>query len=171
MILQALAQYYDRLLNDPSVNISPLGFEQKAIDFLIVLTQEGEFDGLRDLREGTGKNKKGRLTRVPKGVKRASGVAANLLWDTSPYVLGHLLKKDKKAKLIYQGKGAAKKLILSKSKAEIRKMRNRLPQQHTVFLEKIEGNFHATEDMGIQAVIRFLKQGDFTKVYAHPLWP
>ena len=169
MILQALAQYYDRLLNDQNVDISPLGFEQKAIDFLIVLTQEGEFDGLRDLREGSGK-KKGRLTRVPKGVKRTAGVAANLLWDTSPYVLGRLLKKDKKAKLVYQGKGAAKKLILSKSKAEIRKMLNRLSQQHGAFLKKIEDNFSATEDMGIQAVLRFLKQGDFTRVYAHPLW-
>jgi len=170
MILQALTQYYDRLLNDPSVDISPLGFERKAIDFLIILTQEGEFDGLRDLRDGTGKKKKGRLTRVPKGVKRTAGVAANLLWDTSPYVLGHLLKTDKKAKLVYRGRGSAKKLNLSQSKAELRKMLNRLPQQRAAFLEKIEDAFHAMEDVGIHAVIRFLKQGNFNDVYAHPLW-
>lgn len=170
MILQALAQYYDRLLGDPSVNIAPLGFEQKAIDFLIVLTDEGWFDGLRDLREGTGKKKKGRLTRVPKGVKRSSGVAANLLWDTTPYVLGHLLRTDKKAKLTYQGKGAAKRLNISQSKKELKKMRNRLPQQREAFLEKLKTVFGECEDNGIQAVIRFLQQGNFAELYAHPLW-
>lgn len=170
MILQALSQYYDRLLVEPNVDIAPLGFERKAIDFLIVITEEGEFDGLRDLREGAGKKKKGRLTRVPKGVKRAAGVDANLLWDTSPYVLGHLLRVDKKAKLVYQGKGAAKRLDINESKKELNKMRKRLPQQRTAFLEKIENTFGDSEDIGIQALLRFLGQDGFTKLYEHPLW-
>ena len=34
MILQALSQYYDRMLADPNVDIAPLGFEPKAIDLM-----------------------------------------------------------------------------------------------------------------------------------------
>ena len=170
MILQALAEYYDRLLADPSVNIAPLGFEQKGIDFMIILTEEGGFDGLRDLREGDGKKKRGRLTRVPKGVKRSSGVAANLLWDTAPYALGHLLRVDKNGKLAYLGKGAAKRLDLGKSKKELKKMRDRLPKQQSAFLEKIETTFSECDDVGVQAVIQFLKKADFSSLFGHPMW-
>ena len=170
MIIQALAEYYDRLLADSSVDIAPLGFEKKGIDFLIILTVNGEFDGLRDLREGDGKKKRGRLTRVPKGVKRSSGVAANLLWDTAPYVLGHLLRVDKKGKLAYQGKGAARRLDLSKSKKELKKMRDRLQKQQSAFLEKIETVFSDCKDVGVQAVIRFLKKAEFGLLFKHPMW-
>ncbi len=170
MILQALSHYYERLLADPSVNIAPLGFEQKKIDFLILLTEEGAFSALWDLREGAGKKKTGRLTRVPKGVKRTVGVAANLLWDTAPYALGHLLRSDKKAKLAYRGKGAAKQLDLSKSKKELAKMKARVPKQQAAFVEKIETTFEGCEDAGIQAVLAFLRTAEFDVLFAHPLW-
>jgi len=170
MILQALTQYYERLLADPSVNISPLGFEQKAIDFLVNITLDGEFSGLRDLREGSGKKKKGRLTRVPKGVKRANGVASNLLWDTVPYALGHLLRVDKEKKLVYKGKGSDKRLDLSKSKIELNKMHKRLPKQKAAFSDKIESTFENCKDDGLKALVRFLSAADFTAVFKHPLW-
>jgi CRISPR-associated protein Csd1 len=170
MILQALSQYYDRLLADPSVNIAPLGFEQKKIDFLILLTEEGAFSALWDLREGTGKKKTGRQTRVPKGVKRTVGIAANLLWDTAPYALGHLLRSDKKAKLKYQGKAASKRLDITGSKKELRKMRTRLPKQHVAFIEAIENTFTDCEDIGISALTSYLNHADFAALFAHPLW-
>ena len=170
MILQALAQYYDRLLTDPSVNIAPLGFEQKKIDFLILITREGAFSALWDLREGTGKKKTGRQTRVPKGVKRTVGVAANLLWDTAPYALGHLLKSDKKLKLKYQGKGTQKRLDISKSKKELLKMKTRLPKQQAAFIEKIGATFPDNEDVGINALLAFLQGASFAALFAHPLW-
>jgi CRISPR-associated protein Csd1 len=158
------------LLADPNVDIAPLGFEQKGIDFLIILASDGTFDGLRDLREGDGKKKSGRPTRVPKGVKRSSGVAANLLWDTASYVLGHLLWVDKKGKLVYQGKGAAKRLDLGKSKKELRKMRERVPKQQAAFLEKIEMTLSECDDVGVKAVIQFLKKADFKGLFNHPMW-
>lgn len=170
MIIQALAEYYDRLLADPGVNIAPMGFEQKGIDFLILLTEDGTFDGLWDLREGPGKKKTGRPSRVPKGVKRSSGVAANLLWDTAPYVLGHLLRVDKKNKLVYTGKGDSKRLDLGKSKKELRKMLDRLPKQQPAFLEKIETAFSDCDDAGIIAVKLFLKNTDYSALFKHPLW-
>ncbi len=170
MILQALTQYYDRLATDPNTDIAPLGFEQKEISFSIVLTDEGQFCGLRDLREGSGKKKKGRTTLVPKGVKRTVGVAANLLWDTAPYVLGRTLKGDKKAKLKYSGKGAAKRLDISGSKAELKKVLKRLPEQSEAFRSKIEIIFDGCDDVGIQAVLAFLKASDFSELFANPVW-
>jgi len=170
MILQSLAQYYDRLLLDPSVNIAPLGFEQKKIDFLILLTEEGTFSALWDLREGTGKKKVGRMTRVPKGVKRTVGIASNLLWDTAPYALGHLLRSDKIKKLVYRGKGAAKQLDLSKSKKELSKMKARLPKQQAAFIEKIETTFAESSDVGIKALRTFFKAAEVDELFAHPLW-
>ncbi|MFO7936973.1 MAG: type I-C CRISPR-associated protein Cas8c/Csd1, partial [Kiritimatiellia bacterium] len=170
MILQALSQYYQRLLADPDADIAPFGFEKKAIDFLIIIAQNGEFKGLRDLRQGEGKKKKGRLTRVPRGVKRSSGVASNLLWDTVPYALGHLPRVDKQGKLLYKGKGVNRRLDLSKSKNEIKKMRARLPNQQSAFLEKIKSAFVNCEDDGVKALVRFLRVADFSTLFNHPLW-
>ncbi len=171
MILQALAHYYDRLQTDSSVKIAPLGFEQKKIDFLILLTEEGALSALWDLREGTGKKKAGRITQVPKSVKRTVGVAANLLWDTAPYALGHLLRSDKKAKLVYRGKGAAKQLDLTQSKKELAKMKARVPKQQMAFIEKIETTFAGCDDVAIQSLLAFLHPAEFGVLFAHPLWP
>jgi CRISPR-associated protein Csd1 len=170
MILQTLNQYYERLLSDPNVDIASIGFEKKTIDFLVIINENGEFIGLRDLREVDGKNKKGRLTRVPKGVKRSSDVSANLLWDTSPYVFGHLLRVDKQKKLVYSGKGNKKRLDLDKSKKELARMLNRLLKQQEAFLNRIQKTFAECHDVGITAVIKFLTTGDFASVFAHPLW-
>ncbi|MBA2671571.1 MAG: type I-C CRISPR-associated protein Cas8c/Csd1, partial [Gemmatimonadetes bacterium] len=88
MILQALADYYQRkAAADPS-SIAPPGFEKKDIPFLIVLGRDGEFVDLEDTREGEGKKKKGRSFAVPQSVERTVAVKANLLWDNPGYVFG-----------------------------------------------------------------------------------
>lgn len=141
MILKALADYYQRLADDPNIDIAPPGFERKAIDFLIVLNEDGSFANLRDAREGSGKKRKGRPTLVPKGVKRSSGIAANLLWDTTAYIFG-----------------------LNPSKPE------RGKQQLEAFTARIEEAFSNCSDAGVQAVLSFLKNGDFRPVFDHALW-
>ncbi len=95
MILQALVEYYQRLVRDNS-GIAAEGFEQKEIPFLIVLDQHGQFISLQDTREGEGKKKRGRLFTVPKSVKRTSNPASNLLWDNPSYVLGYPEETSKK---------------------------------------------------------------------------
>ena len=90
MILQALAKYYERI-----PNAAEEGFQKQEIPFIIVLNRQGGFAGLVDTREGEGKKKRARPFLVPKAVKRASGIAANLLWDNTAYVLGRP-KPDKK---------------------------------------------------------------------------
>ncbi len=141
MILKALADYYQRLAVDRNVDIAPPGFEQKTIDFLVMLNKDGTFDELCDLREGVGKKRKGRLSRVPKGVKRSSGVAANLLWDTVAYVFGINPAKPKRGE-----------------------------EQHTAFIEKIEQTFSDCKNVGIQSVLTFLKTANFDSVFTHPVW-
>lgn len=141
MILKALADYYQRIADDPNIDIAPPGFERKAIDFLVVLNKDGSFESLRDVREGSGKKRKGRPTLVPKGVKRSSGIAANLLWDTPAYVFG-----------------------LNPSKPE------RGKKQQEAFVARIEETFSDCSDVGIQAVLSFLKSSNFEPVFGYSLW-
>ncbi len=89
MILQELVRYYERKASDPDTALAPEGFEQKEIPFILVLDAEGHLVQIEDTRSGEGKEKKrARTFLVPQGVKKTSGVAANLLWDTAEYVLG-----------------------------------------------------------------------------------
>lgn len=139
MILQALYQYYQRKPELPG-----LGFEQKEIPFLIVLDEQGRFLQIEDTREGEGKKKIAKRYLVPQGVKRSSGVAANLLWDNAGYVLG----------------------VDNKGKPE------RLVEQMRSFKQAIV-DLQLYDDRGVNAVLRFLENGEekAKAVAAASQWP
>jgi len=148
MILQALASYYDRLAEDGAV--AREGFEKKEIPFLIVLNKAGQFVGLEDTREGEGKKKTARTFTVPKGVKKTSGIAANLLWDTPAYVVGRPKPDTKK---------------------DIAQLFERAVEQQKSFLGKIIEVFPEDDlDVGVSAVVRFLREAKFDVLFAHPSW-
>ncbi len=92
MILQALTDYYNALLEKGS--ISQPGWENEAkVSFGLELAEDGTlvqvFAYQRTIQQG--KKEKllnNRLMRIPAHVKRSSGVAANFLCDTSSYLLG-----------------------------------------------------------------------------------
>jgi len=149
MILKALADYYDRLADDPSVDVAPPGFERKAVDFAVVINDKGEFENLRDLREGTGRQRKGRVRLIPRSVKRAAGIAANLLWDTSPYALGRATPE--------RGK-------------DLDKLQTRAVLQHQAFVDQVSLLAVECDDIGLRALLRFLETQDKTVVFAHPTW-
>ena len=88
MILQALVEYYDRKALDPDSALAPAGFEWKEIPFVLELTPDGNVAQIIDTREFQGKKLIARRFLVPQSVKKTSGVAANLLWETAEYVLG-----------------------------------------------------------------------------------
>ena len=90
MILQALYDYYERKCasTDPAERLPAYGLEEKEIPFVLEITADGELVQLRDTRSQDGKKKVGRRYLVPQGVKKTSGVAANLLWDAFEYVTG-----------------------------------------------------------------------------------
>ena len=145
MILQALNDYYRRKCDDPdpAQRLPMFGLEQKEIPFLLEISAEGELLQLRDTRELNGKKKVARVFRVPMGIKKTSGVAANLLWDTLEYVLG----------------------VDTKGKPE------RVAEQHAAFRARIAALPEtAREDAGIQAVTHFLDHIDLAQLERHPAW-
>ncbi len=130
MILQALATYYDRLLDDQDVAISRPGFSREKISFELLLDPDGKLLQINDLREAPPKGKKllPRLVEVPQPVKRTAGVAANFLWDNSAYVLG----------------------------ADAKGKPERAREQLEAFKKLVHDIGDALDDSGMQAVLRFL---------------
>jgi CRISPR-associated protein Csd1 len=149
MILQALNHYYQRKCDDPdpAQRLPAFGLEQKEIPFILEITVDGELVQLRDTRTPNGKKKVAQSFRVPQGVKKTSGVAANLLWDTLEYVLG----------------------------ADTKGKPERVVEQHAAFVQRIaQLSATAQADAGIQAVRRFLAHEGWaqrlTKLQALPAW-
>ena len=146
MILQALNDYYRRKCNDadPAQRLPVFGLEQKEIPFLLEITKEGELVQLLDTRSMNEKKKKvAQIFRVPQGIKKTSGVTANLLWDTLEYVLG------------VDTKGNPKRVV----------------EQHAQFVARIETlPQSAREDVGIQAVLKFFECFNLPNLEAQPAW-
>jgi CRISPR-associated protein Csd1 len=149
MILQALNSYYRRKCDDPdpAQRLPAFGLEQKDIPFVLEITATGELVQLRDTRTPQGKKKLAQSFRVPQGVKRASNITANLLWDTLEYVLG----------------------VDTKGKPE------RVAEQHAAFVQRIALLPAAAQaDAGIQAVRRFLEREDkaqqLVQLQSLPAW-
>ena len=138
MILQALCDYYERKPDLPR-----LGFETKAIPFVIELNHDGQLVQIEDTRHTEGKKKIASNFLMPQGVKKTSGVAANLLWDNAEYVLG----------------------VTSSGKPD------RVQEQHAAFQAKLDALADKTDDSGLKAVRTFLKASDRVRLEADPLWP
>ncbi|MHB8226781.1 type I-C CRISPR-associated protein Cas8c/Csd1, partial [Acidithiobacillus sp.] len=131
MILQTLDAYYRRkqIDPDPSKRLPSFGLEDKEIPFVLDIDEDGRLINITDTRSGEGKKKVGQHFLVPQGVKKTSGVAANLLWDTAEYALG----------------------------IDTRDNPERVAEQHAAFRARIEALPDAAhEDAGIGAVRAFL---------------
>ncbi|MBK7662057.1 MAG: type I-C CRISPR-associated protein Cas8c/Csd1 [Sterolibacteriaceae bacterium] len=145
MILQVLNDYYQRKMSDPDParRLPAFGFEDKEIPFVIDLDSDGSLAGIKDTRSGDGKKKTAARFLVPKGVKRASGVAANLLWDTAEYAVG----------------------VDTKGKPD------RVAKQHAAFRARIDAMpEEAQVDAGIVALRAFLDSLPRDALAADPMW-
>ena len=145
MILQALADYYERKRAADPDGTPEWGFEHREIPFVIVLSKEGEFLNIEDTRDAGAGKRRGRRFLVPEAEKRTSAIRANLLWDKPDYALGFVAE---------------------------RKRAERVQKQHRAFRERIEealGPDH--EDIGLRALLAFLHAGDRDVVWTHPTWP
>ena len=98
MILQALAEHYQRLLNEPDSGVAPPGYSPAKVSHALVLTKEGKLIDVLPLGTSQGKKKIFPVMVVPEQGKRTSGVAANLLSDNASYVLG--IEKNKQEKIV-----------------------------------------------------------------------
>lgn len=131
MILQALYELYERkcAAADPAERLPPFGFEEKRIPFVIEIDDAGQLVQIKDTRETVGKKRVGRTFLVPQGVKKTSGIAANLLWDTAEYALG----------------------------TDARGKPERVAEQHAAFIARIDAlPAEARDDAGVRAVRAFL---------------
>lgn len=145
MILQRLNEYYDRKQASPNAadHLPAFGLEEKTIPFIIELDANGTLVNIADTQEFVGKKKVAQRFLVPMGVKKTSGIAANLLWDTAEYVLG----------------------VDTKGKPD------RVHEQHAAFIKRIKelpGQYQA--DAGIKALLRFLGDLDLNTLESLPSW-
>ncbi|MGH2340115.1 type I-C CRISPR-associated protein Cas8c/Csd1 [Segnochrobactraceae bacterium EtOH-i3] len=85
-ILQSLDHYYDRMAARGEV--APPGFAPAPISFSLTLAEDGTPVDLGDRRVQKGKKLGPASLVVPAGVKRTAGIAPNLFWDKTAYVLG-----------------------------------------------------------------------------------
>lgn len=146
MILHALNDYYRRKQADPdpTKRLPAFGLEEKEIPFVLEIDAAGHIVNLADTRSGDGKKKIGQRFLVPQGVKKTSGVAANLLWDTAEYVLG----------------------VDTRDKPE------RVAEQHAAFRARIEAlPDTAKDDAGIRAVLAFLDTPSIETLATMAAWP
>ncbi|MEY4750425.1 MAG: hypothetical protein RIQ60_2639 [Pseudomonadota bacterium] len=146
MILQALHSYYERRqrLPDPADRLPMPGLEDKEIPFVLEVAPDGRLVAISDTRQIEGKKKIAKRFLVPQGVKKTSGVAANLLWDTAEYVLG----------------------LDTKGKSE------RVAEQTAAFRARVDALLRdAPDEPGLLAVQRFLAADPLHAARAQPLWP
>lgn len=159
MILQALKDYYDRRqrASSPQDRLPAFGLEEKEIPFVIEIDAEGRLVNLADTRTVEGKKKIGQRFLVPQGIKKTSGVAANLLWDTAEYVLG---VPDEK------------KLDENRRKNKEADYHQRLSEMRAAFRGRIADlPAPAQEDIGVRAVLAFLDNMDIKQLETLPAWP
>lgn len=144
MILQSLANFYERQAKDPTSRIASIGLEEKELKFIIEIDDEGRFLNLIDLREG----KKGKNFFLPRSEGRSgtkSWQKTFLFWDHWGYVLGY--PKDDSDK-------------------------ERAEKQKQTFIERICSlPENIKNDRGVAAVIKFYEKEQEEKVFEHENWP
>lgn len=142
MILQALYELYQRKVNDGSGDLAEEGWEWKEIPFILIINREGRLVEIEDTYTDARK-KRSQAFRLPQGVKKTSGVAANLLWDSPAYILGY--KPDMKPE--------------------------RLQETQLAFRKRITDAFSdSPSDEGMAAVLAFLDNNPLEQAQAHSKW-
>ncbi len=89
MILQRLAEHYDRIVAGGEAELAPPGFSVQKVSFCLVLNPDGTLHSIEDLRRMEGKVMRPRSLVVPGQSKPpGSGLKPCFLWDSPEYLLG-----------------------------------------------------------------------------------
>lgn len=126
MILQALSNYYQRLLAQGEEGLAPFGYSPEKISYEILLAPDGRVVDVNDIRDTSGKKPLPRMMNVPQPPKRASNIAPCFLWDKTSYVLG---------------------VSVSSKRAD---------KEHEAFRALHQENLASTDDPGLKALLSFL---------------
>lgn len=138
MILSALNDYYQRLLDDDSANISLPGYSQGKVSYVVMLKENGEVIDVLDIQDTSGKKAIPRNLSVPQAPKRSVNIAPCFLWDKTSYVLG----------------------VSASSK--------RSEQEHTAFLALHREALADEQDIGLKALLAFLEGWSPEQFLLHP---
>lgn len=136
MILQALARYYDYLLEHEPDEIPRPGWCERPVTAKLELDTGGNLVNVVPAPE-----KRGWRLSVPEQAKRASGICANLLCDTSGYLLG----------------------MDAKGKPE------RTAACHAASVARHEAALEGVDSVPARAVLRFLRRWDPAEEAENPL--
>ena len=88
MILQALCEYYDRLLKQKDSDVSRLGYSSENISYEVLLAEDGRVIQVNNICDTLGKKEEPRAIQVPQAVIRTRNIKPNFLWDKTNYALG-----------------------------------------------------------------------------------
>ncbi len=89
MILQRLAEHYDRLVASGEARLPPPGYSLQKVSFCIVLEADGTLHSFEDMRRQEGRQMRPRAMLVPgQGKPSGSGFTPCFLWDSPEYLLG-----------------------------------------------------------------------------------
>ncbi|KGE50932.1 type I-C CRISPR-associated protein Cas8c/Csd1 [Xanthomonas axonopodis pv. vasculorum] len=138
MILSALADYYQRLLDDPASGIAAPGYSQEKIGYTIVLDGDGRVVAVEDEHDYDGKKRIAKTLSVPQPEKRTVAVKSNFLWDKTSYALG----------------------VSASSK--------RSAQEHAAFKTLHKQALGGSEDTGLRALLAFLDTWSPAQFADHP---
>ena len=96
MILQRLAEHYDRMEAGGIAGLAPEGFSEQKISFVIVLNPDGTLNQFESLLQPEGKSLQPRRMIVP-GQSKPTGQGLNprFLWDNAEYLLGYTQKPER----------------------------------------------------------------------------
>ncbi len=96
MILTALNNYYNRLVEQDVDDVPAYGFSQEQISFALVINTAGDLVDVVSLMNTSGKKPRPRVMQVPQPPKRSSGISPCLFWDKTSYVLGQTASDTEK---------------------------------------------------------------------------
>ncbi len=89
MILQRLAEHYDRIVAEGKSELAPPGKSVQKVSFCVVLNHDGSLHSFADLRQLEGKKMRP-VSLVVSGQSKPTGAGLNarFLWDNAEYMLG-----------------------------------------------------------------------------------
>ena len=138
MILAALNDYYQRLLDTPDSGIAAPGYSQEKIGYCIVLALDGSVVAVEDEHDSSGKKRIAKVLGVPQPEKRTVAVKSNFLWDKTSYALG---------------------VSATSKRSEL---------EHAAFKELHHRVLAAHDDAGLKALLAFLDVWQVEQFREHP---
>src|SRR5690554_3787639 len=129
MILAALSGYYENLKKKGLV--SGIGYATAPISYALVIKENGLLVDVEDVRDVSAKNPRPRSFLVPQQGTRTSGIAPNIFWDKTSYVLGVSLSSK------------------------------RFEQEHKAFTSFHNALLKDNEDLGLKAFLAFINDWDY----------